>query len=148
MIGHYRRLQLLNIIMNDIFSSYLICSHAVFLFIVSMLFFGVIGMWRIDPLANLMYPLCGARCGFEALTPLDTAGKMHLCSRKLLGKWKVTVSGIDCGEMSQRLVMQHQRSLKCIQCKAGSFYTFENSTVINSIDNGIQLTVNLLVMFE
>lgn len=147
LITRYRRLQLVITIMNDIFRYFIICSHAAYLLILSMLFFGVVRLWRLDPVANLMYPLCAVRCGFEALTPLDMAGKMNLCSGKVLRKWNTAVSRLTCGEVTMRQIQQEQRSLNNIQCKACSFYTFQKSTVISSIDGCIQLTVNLLVTF-
>lgn len=133
--------------MNDIFRYYLTCFPTFLFLIVSMLMFGTIRMWRVDPESNVMYPFCGFRCGFEAVTPLGMAGNVNVGSHAVLAKWKIACHTI-AGGRARRLVERYQKALRRIQCTAGSFYTFENSIVLVSINNCIQLTTNLLVTFE
>lgn len=66
----YREAEVALVMMNDAFVWYLIAFPALLFAIVSVLILGVIEIWHTDPGTNIMFPLCGVRCLFEAITPL------------------------------------------------------------------------------
>lgn len=74
-IQTYREAEVAIVMMNDGFVLYLSAFPALLFAIVSVLILGVIRIWHTDPGSNLMFPLCGVRCSFEAITPL--AGKQQ-----------------------------------------------------------------------
>lgn len=68
----YREVEVGARMMNDAFVFYLQAFPSLLLAIVAVLMFGVIRIWHNG--SNIMFPMCGFRCSFEAITPL--AGKM------------------------------------------------------------------------
>lgn len=146
----YRQLELLVIIVNDIFHYYLMVFPSVLLSIVSLLMFGTIRLWHVSPQSNLMFPVCGARCGFEALSPLAMAASVNKASKQVLSQWKQLTHHVlrqQKSRIERRIFKMVQRSCRRIQCTAGSLYSFEHSIVLCSINNCFQLTLNLLVTF-
>lgn len=109
--------------------------------ILALLLFGCIRLLHLDIRSNLMFPSCGLRCGFETVTPLAMAGKVHRESENLLKEWK---GHKRSGPLEER----ERMSFKSVKATAGSMYTFEESIVLVSLNNLIQLTLNMLVAFK
>jgi len=149
MLLQFRKMQLFMIALNTTFKRYLKFFSTVLYSIVSLLTFGSIRLFLRDPIPNMMLPICALRCGVEATTLLGIAGDVSTRSKQLLQIWR-TSSSVSFRKSFRkkgkeaRLV---QRSCKRILCTAGSLYTFENSIVLTSVDNCIQLTCNYLVTF-
>lgn len=147
----YRKFQLLIDFINDTFRSYLIVFPAVGGTIVSVLIYGTVRFWHLDPKTNIMFPLCAIRCGFEALTPLAIAGSLNAEGYQFLQTWKCVTSkiyGSKYGSLSShKRFLLASRSCPSLKCTSGSFFTFENGILFNTIDNIIQQTVNLLMTF-
>lgn len=100
-------------------------------------------------MSNIMFPLCGLRCGFEAVTPLAMAGNMNKESQNVLRKWKVVTQNL-CQKVSgreKRILQRTQRSCNVIRCSAGHLYQFDHSIVLCCTNNCILLTLNMLVTF-
>jgi len=142
----FRRLQLTAIILNEAFKGFLTFFPTILFSLVAMLLFGSIKLLPIDPKSNIMFPLCGIRCGFEALTPLQMSGNVSQESEKVLKQWQQHIEG-EKTRRDKKAMKMMLNSFKRILCTAGSLYTFEHSIVLCSINNCIQLTLNLLVTF-
>lgn len=102
-----------------------------------------------DPQSNVMYPLCGMRCGFEAVTPLEMAGHVNKWSMRVVNRWKKLSNTVIQKQQGRgrKMLGMIQRSCNRIQCTAGSLYTFEHSIVLCSINNCILTSLNLLITF-
>ncbi len=150
-LSKYRRFQLLVDFINDTFRSYLVVFPPVGGIIVSVLIYGTIRFWQLDPKTNIMFPLCAIRCGFEALTPLAIAGSLKMAGDHFLQTWKDVTSKArlmkDTKLNSRKRFLFLRRSCRPLKCTSGSFFTFENGILFNTIDNIIQQTVNLLMTF-
>ncbi len=159
--------------LNDSFHYYLVVFPAVGTAVVAALIYGIIRLWRIDPQSNIMFPLCAIRCAFEMLTPLSMAGCLNSGSDEVLWKWKKVVSLIRSGrkqaksrdklipsekknqltfsdvdaKKDMKLAERMQKSCPFLKCSSGSFFSFESSIYLETIDGTVQQSVNLLVSF-
>ncbi len=149
----YRKFQLYMDFINTSFRSYLVVNPAVGGLIVATLIYGTIKIWRVSPAANIMFPLCTLRCGFEALTPLGMAGTVNGIGESILEKWKSikadTSYGLRQGNNRKQVKMANlmQKSCRTLKCTSGSYFTFESSIYLVTFDNIIQQSVNLLMAF-
>lgn len=142
------------------FHDYLTTFPAVGLYVVSMLLYGSVLLWDKDPQSNIMFPLCGMRCGFELLTPLAVAGNVYYTSTKTLHTWwkfsnlretkffisRNTDQGNEDGTNLKLVKMAH-RSCSVLECWSGPLFSFGRSIFLATINVIIQLTVNTLVTF-
>lgn len=148
-LRQFRRSEVFITVLNDNFFYFLMGFPIILFLIVAMLIFGTIRLWHIDPQSNIMFPLCGMRCGFEAVTPLAMAGNVNKASAMILHRWKKVRYVLDRtgGARHVKLFRMVHRSCKRIRCTSGSMYTFEHSIVLCCLNNCLQLTLNMLVSF-
>ncbi|OXA46419.1 uncharacterized protein LOC118437688 [Folsomia candida] len=144
-VQQYRSIECIAILMNDAFFMYLSTFPNLLFAIVSILMFGVIRIWHYDPGSNLMFPLCGIRCAFEAVTPLAVAGDVNDKNKEVVAKWKL---GVVARSAAKKEAIAYQKSFHAVRCTAGSLYTFENSIVLCCLNNCMQLTLNLFLTFK
>ncbi len=149
----YRKFQLYLDFINTSFRSYLVVFPAVGGLIVATLIYGTIKIWRVSPEANIMFPLCTLRCGFEAMTPLGMAGSVNGVGESIMEKWKSvkahTISGLKKRNNKKAVKMTNimQKSCRALHCNSGSYFTFESSIYLVTFDNIIQQSVNMLMTF-
>jgi len=140
--------------MNSTFKLYLETFPSILLSIVGFYFFAAIRYLRDIPLLTYInFPACGGRCFFESMTSLGIAGQVNEESMQVLAEWKKLMLLIGRNQAEDQIVYRNisktfQRSCQIIRCTAGSMYTFENSIVTTTVDNTIQLTCNLLVIYK
>ncbi len=79
------------------------------------------------------------------LTPLRIAGYVNSGSNDVAVKWKKVTH--ENARMDMKVAKRLQKSCRQLQCRSGSLYAFESSIYLETIDNTIQQTVNLLVSF-
>ncbi|XP_035702468.1 uncharacterized protein LOC118433992 [Folsomia candida] len=140
-LHRYRNVEIITTALNSSLKYYLTIFPTILFTVLSLLLFGCVRLWHLDPRSNLLFPTCGIRCGFESMSPLALAGRVNQESKSLLRKWRKQTSG---GKWAARF----KRSCRSIKCTAGSMYTFEESILIVSIHNLNQLTLNFLVAFR
>lgn len=97
-----------------------------------------------------MFPMCGARCYFEGVTPLSMAGDVNDRNKELLADWKdqLIKRKENQSGRGKKLNRAIKRSLLGVKCRAGSLYIFERSIVLTALNNMMQVTLNLLVTFK
>ncbi|OXA39863.1 hypothetical protein Fcan01_25224 [Folsomia candida] len=96
-----------------------------------------------------LFPLCGLRCFYEAMTPLKMAGKMNEINKDLSIGLKRKVAALHQHKLgTSKLWQSYRKSFNSMTCRAGALYTFENTIVLCCLDNCMQLTLNLLVTFK
>ena len=143
----YRQFQLINLQLNNSFNLYLEWFPSLLLTLVALLLFATLKVWYIDLHAYLLFPVCAMRCLFETMTPLALAGKVNEESILLLKEWKILLQNeYTSSNKNCKWLKSFHRSCPVIACTAGSFYSFENSIVLCTISNCVQLTTNLLLM--
>ncbi|XP_035715085.1 uncharacterized protein LOC118438650 [Folsomia candida] len=147
-VHQYRSIECIATLMNDAFVTYLSTFPNLLFAIVSILMFGVIRIWHYDPGSNLMFPLCGIRCAFEAITPLAVAGDVNDQNKEVVAKWKQGVVARRASNRAKKEAIAYQKSFHAVRCTAGSLYTFENSIVLCCLNNCMQLTLNLFLTFK
>ncbi|CAL8124524.1 unnamed protein product [Orchesella dallaii] len=144
----FRKMHIIVLFLNSTFRSYLTCFGTILYSVVAQLLFGSIRLLHRDPRANMMFPLCGFRCGFEVTTPLALASNVSQESKNVLVEWRSKMdTAVKQNWKGRKELRMAQRSCKRILCSAGSLYTFDHSIVLCSVDNCIQLTFNLLCTF-
>ncbi|CAL8140547.1 unnamed protein product [Orchesella dallaii] len=118
----------------------------------SLLLFGTIRLWKVDPRVSLTFPGCGFRCGYEVLSPTIIAGKVDTASANVLSDLKDVVTEIAVNKKgmrkSNRILAKMYKSCKSVQCNAGNFFMFTNFFVISSLDGVVETTFDLLVTFK
>lgn len=142
----YRRAQLLTILLNDGFKSYLLGMPITMLGNVAMLIFGTIRFIRVSLLSYWMFPFCGIRCLLDALTLFAIAGQMNQQSGIFLKDWEKNIWTIRNKEernFQSKVLKSCQPLCSC----AGSVYKFETAILLISLDICTQLTFNLLVTY-
>lgn len=145
----YRYVQNVMAHLNASFIYYLQLSPSILMSVVALLAFGAIKYYHLHFTAYMMYPLCGGRCFFEAISQLGIAGYVNQDGTTMLRKWnEISAEGIIHDKKLQKLNKYYWKSSAVLQCRAGSLYTFENTIIIASIHNCMQLTFNLLVMYK
>jgi hypothetical protein len=161
---HYRFIQCLAIFINSGFQYYLKWFSNILFMIVALLLFSCIKFWGIDLQAYLMFPSCVLRCGFESVTLLALAGNINNACVELLKSLReesghLGTTGavtIRYGEMDKiqshsnraewKCLARYQKSCRIINCAAADLFTFENTIVMVTVNNCIQLTLNLLLI--
>jgi hypothetical protein len=144
--AHYRTCQRINNLLNESFQLYLEWFPTFLLGLISLLLFATLKLWYIPIHAYLLFPACSLRCFFEAMTPLAMAGKVNEESIEVFWEWAnrmhVEMKSSKCCKWLEAF----HHSCANIVCTAGSLYTFENSIVLCTLHNCVQLTMNLLLM--
>lgn len=87
-IARYIRSQRLAHAINSCMRLYLSTYHSVMMIILALLLFGCVRLMYLDFRANIMFPVCWIRCGFESLSPMAVAGKVNSKSKSILAKWE------------------------------------------------------------
>lgn len=95
-----------------------------------------------------MFPLCGARCFYEAITPLRIAGMVNDKNKEVKADCVSFLENGRAKRLERRLWRQYGASMNGVRCTAGSLYIFENSIVLCCLNNMMQVTLNLLVTFK
>lgn len=155
----FRKCELVVSIMNRNFYYYLLVQPILGICVVALLLYGVICYWRVDRQAYIMFPMCVLRCGFEAVTPIALAAKMHSASNNILQEWKQikcyredgfrsTDSGNKGADVEWKAVNLARKSCKSLTCTSGPLYPFKDSVALETVDKCIQHTVNFLVAFR
>lgn len=147
-IADYRNVECIMSQLNNCFKLYLATFPTILFSVVALLLFGVIRIWKNDPGSNLMFPLCGARCFYEAITPLSIAGVVNEENKRLIMLWKKKRVVAGSGPKEVKLMKTYAASLNGVRCRSGSLYTFENGIVLCCLNNLMQLTLNLLITFK
>ncbi|XP_021963691.1 uncharacterized protein LOC110859126 isoform X3 [Folsomia candida] len=147
-VHQYRSIECIATLMNDAFFMYLSTFPNLLFAIVSILMFSFIRIWHYSPRSNLMFPLCGIRCAFEAVTPLAVAGDVNDQNKEVVAKWKQGVVARRGSNRAKKEAIAYQKSFHAVRCTAGSLYTFENSIVLCCLNNCMQLTLNLFLTFK
>jgi len=144
--SHYRTCQRINNLLNESFHVYLEWFPSFLLLLISLLLFATLKLWYIPIHAYLLFPACSLRCFFETMTPLAMAGKTNEESIFVLRQWSQRLQNELKDNKSFPWLVAFHRSCRTIVCTAGSLYTFENSIVLCTLNNCVQLTMNLLLM--
>lgn len=147
--GQYRVLENIMKLINSSCRPYLATFSTILFAVVSLLLFGAIRVWHQDPGSNLMFPACGLRCFYEGITPLMLSGEVVKKNKKVIAQGKQIVYGRWILDQSRKRKLEKVWLNSChgLRCEAGSLFTFENSIVIISLHNTMQLTLNFLVTF-
>lgn len=145
----FRYVQNLVAQMNSTFVHYLRLSPSILMGVVALLAFGAIRYYNLHFTAYMMYPLCGGRCLFDTITCLGIAGMVNDDSRHALEKWdKILADDGVAHKVQWKVQRLIWKSCGEIQCKAGSLYTFQNTIVLATVHNCMQITFNLLIMYR
>ncbi|CAL8140538.1 unnamed protein product [Orchesella dallaii] len=124
----YRSVQLFGQILNGSLWFYLSFFSHILFFIMSLLLFGTIRLWKVDPRVSLSFPGCGFRCLYEVLSPTIIAGKVDTASGNVLSDLKDVVTQIAVNKKGMR---KSNRILAKI-----------------SLDGVVETTFDLLVTFK
>jgi hypothetical protein len=163
---HYRFIQCLAVFINSGFQYYLKWFSTILFGIVALLLFSCIKFWGIGIRAYLMFPSCAVRCVFESVTLLAIAGKTNKACLELLRTWReesrhIETTAVTANSRDEEIPKQtntstnsagwkwlsrFQKSCRIINCAAADLFTFENTIVMVTVNNCIQLTLNLLLI--
>ena len=147
--SHYRRAQVLLALFNDAFRVYLSAFPSNLFLISAIYLFGSVRYFGLPFYAYWVFPTCTFRCLFEATSALTAAAFVNSESKLHLTQWDRTLDQIDCEHREEKKYMwAFRKSCPDLKCMAGSLYSFENSIVLVSLSNTLQLTMNLFVTFK
>jgi len=133
--------------MNKAFGWYLSTFVNIYVYGAAVLIYGLLKVWwQNDPTKNLMFPLCGMRCGYEASVLLAQMGSFAQSSQEFKRVTKGLMPSPEKREYT-RAITKSQRPVKCRAGCYGWRYDFDKSLLVSSFDHGVQFLVDLLCTF-
>lgn len=123
---------------NDGMKLYMSYFASIMFTILALLIFGCVRLLHLDFRANVMFPCCGLRCGFESMSPIAVAGRVDEQSKQLQARWR---------KVSKTATERRAWTWRVIKMRAGDLYTFERGIVLVSLNNLIGLVLDWLVAF-
>jgi len=147
-LTHYRKCQRINHLLNQSFRLYLTWFPIFLLGMIILELVGMIKHWDLPMSEYYFFPAFALRCEFESMTLLGFAGKVAEEGRTVLAEWSDKLDGEqrERSAKSFEWLCAFHKSCQATVCKSGSFYPFDNSILLCSLTNCVELTTSLLIM--